>query len=613
MSLVGSLSSSYVDSIIPISGNVIISNTHDGQFPGWPGADIGFFVSGAISSIGGVDRTSSLFGGDLVVSGNVGLKRNLNIDGDMTVLGTLTTINSVNLEVYDSVVGFGFSSGTIARPAGDRGWIGGISGGDNVGLLWKESAGEFVVIKTESSATGTLDVKSYANFHAARGTFTELTGSLTRLSDGSPFIVAMSSSMMAQTGGISISTGSLGQITASYYVFANDLRVSLSNGKRFGRYGDGDTIPSTGKTPAEVIKMAIVEPITPLVSISSPTTVYLNQPNPSITVNYSHTIKSLDAGVSSAVLQWNRAGVVGGTNGTWVTIANQTSNTGTWGHVHTIIDISTNNTNPIYYRYVVTDTVGATATASVTITPVYAAPTVNSFILNRIGTGLSIPDSTSTVREIGNVGSELVFTITKNAPYVALTNYSLEYRAYDGSTWTSWTALAGMPVSISDSTPVSRQHTPSQLSSYTIEYRVVITDGYQTTTIDLTSISFYYVVFYGPSASAPSDSTGVRALPNTKFVNPGTGTYPDFSFNAGIAHKNFTVAVPNTHKVDKIIDYTHLGADLGPDPGAGKYHLSMFNVNSNDIVATTYKVYVLTTDLTYPDDPTTHIVSWSLA
>ena len=69
MALVGSISGS--NSLIGISGSVIVANRPDASFPALPGADVVFFVSGSRESKGGAVRTVSVFGGDTVISGNL--------------------------------------------------------------------------------------------------------------------------------------------------------------------------------------------------------------------------------------------------------------------------------------------------------------------------------------------------------------------------------------------------------------------------------------------------------------------------------------------------------------------------------------------------------------
>lgn len=53
--------------------------------------------------------------------------------------------------------------------------------------------------------------------------------------------------------------------------FSEDLLVNLMNNKTFGKYINGQTIPSTGKTAAEVIEMAVIEYMTPSFSTFSNT------------------------------------------------------------------------------------------------------------------------------------------------------------------------------------------------------------------------------------------------------------------------------------------------------------------------------------------------------
>ena len=219
MALVGNISGSVQsNSVVALSGSLIVANRPDALFPGMPGADTTFFVSGAIGS---VDK--SVFGGDVVVSGSLTSKNGMIITGDvlemtgtlavtsdvsvggslfvsgnMVVGGTTTTIDTVNLEVRDAVVGLGFSSGTIAVSAGDRGWIGGLAGTDNAVFKWSNAESEFVVGRTTSSATGSLPValSSVSGFRAGniQGSIVSaslgFSGSHTTLLDGTSAFIA---------------------------------------------------------------------------------------------------------------------------------------------------------------------------------------------------------------------------------------------------------------------------------------------------------------------------------------------------------------------------------------------------------------------------------------
>ena len=181
---------------------------------------------------------------DVIIGGDVA------ISGDLIVDGTTTTINTTNLEIKDSIIGLGFSSGTIAETSGDRGWIGGLSGGENVAAFWDDSAGEFAFATTTNSATGSLPIpiSSYADLRAAdiSGNVVKanlgFSGSLTQLTDGTSYLVAGS--------GIQITSQSNGSIIISS---TGDDGAGGSSGTigdpEDGTYTDGIFTDFTPSTP----------------------------------------------------------------------------------------------------------------------------------------------------------------------------------------------------------------------------------------------------------------------------------------------------------------------------------------------------------------------------
>jgi hypothetical protein len=85
-------------------------------------------------------------------SGTSTVNNNLVVKGDLYISGTTTTIDSTVVEIQDPVIGLGFASGSVAGTAGDRGFIGGITGaGNNVALVWSQTSGSFVVTKTTTA------------------------------------------------------------------------------------------------------------------------------------------------------------------------------------------------------------------------------------------------------------------------------------------------------------------------------------------------------------------------------------------------------------------------------------------------------------------------------
>ena len=97
--------------------------------------------------------------------------------------------------------------------------------------------------------------------------------------------------------------------TGSQFVFDTDLVAAFGEGKFFGKYENGDTIPAIGKTAVEVIQDALVAALPPTVSLTSPTTIAFNQTAISNDLNFSHSINSLGASVAGATLEWRRGGV----------------------------------------------------------------------------------------------------------------------------------------------------------------------------------------------------------------------------------------------------------------------------------------------------------------
>jgi hypothetical protein len=166
---------------------------------------------------------------------------NVIVAGDLTVNGTTTTIDTTNLEIKDSMIGLGFASGTIAQMTGDRGWIGGLSGSDNVVSFWDDSENEFAFATTANSATGSLPipVTSYSNIRAAQisGSVVKaslgLSGSLTQLVDGTSYLVAGDniSITSASNGQVTIAGAGLASAAAQYLVLSAD--ASLSNERVF--------------------------------------------------------------------------------------------------------------------------------------------------------------------------------------------------------------------------------------------------------------------------------------------------------------------------------------------------------------------------------------------
>ena len=500
-----------------------------------------------------------------------------NLTGSLTSLvdGTPYLIAGTNVTLStgsNGAVTINSSGGGGGSPGGSDTYVqfndGGSFGGDS-GLAYN---------KTTQALTGTI-------IRATNG----FSGSLTTLTDGTPYLVASSSSNMSQTGSISVTSGSAnGRVTVNSYVFPNDLTVSLTGGRTFGRYATGATIPATGKTPAEVILLAIAEPINPTVNLTptNPITSTFGisgSINTSITGSY--TINTLGATVATATLQF-RSGSTGG----WSTLSSATTNPLYYDHTFTVGSFFTTILN---YQYIITDSAGAVTTGSANLTPqAYSAPTMSLTVATTTGGGFT--NETNSLRERGNVGSTISGTITRNRVNAPISSYSVQYQVNGSGGWTDVPGLSAVPVTgnpSSISIP-STSHNDSGLNTSTsLLYRIQVVDAYQTSTSGSTTITFQYGIFYGPSASAPSNSAGVRSLGTKTLVSAGGTTVLD----TGNTQVNFTMALPTTvaatDTITSVIDLDALNADITTSYTSG---LSTFNVNDGGGTAVSYKVYTMT-------------------
>ena len=168
----------------------------------------------------------------------------------------------------------------------------------------------------------------------------------------SGYLIDQNTSGVAQNAADIVAiSGLLGSVGET---FDNDLTVALAGGKTFGRYEDGDTIPSSGLSAVDVITLAVTEPIDPSVSLSvSPSTIETGTTAISNTLSFSYTINNPGATVASVSLEFRR-----GNTGSWTVL---TTNTGLTSYVHSFVNASADQIN---YRYVVTDSQGSTATAT---------------------------------------------------------------------------------------------------------------------------------------------------------------------------------------------------------------------------------------------------------
>jgi hypothetical protein len=417
--------------------------------------------------------------------------------------------------------------------------------------------------------------------------FLVLSGSNSDLASSSRRLVAGSGITLRDSGPAGDLTITA-DVTGSNYTFENDLTVSLSGGRSFGRYASGEKIPAQGKTPAEVILLAIAEPIDPTVSLTTPTSILFNQTSINNILDFSYTINSLGASVTSAVLEWRR-----NNSGAWTTLSVDTN---LLTYTHGIVDTNY-NTQSFNYRYTVIDTLGATSIVTLGITPQsYVAPSLSLSLSESVSGGIA--GESTTKREKGNANSTLNGTITRSSVNVPMTSYSVQYQVNGSGSWSDVPGLSNVVVSgnpSSVSIPLITHSDVNLKTSVSLSYRILVIDEYQShissfVTGGNTTINFLNVIFYSSSSSVPSVSSDVRSLSNKIFAD---GTNP-FTLNTGNIDRNFSVAVPSNLSITKIVDIDALNADITTN-----YVQSTFNVNDAGGSPVTYHVYTLTNAIPY--------------
>ena len=506
-------------------------------------------------------------------------KHNAGLSGSLTNLvdGSSYIIGGGNVSVSSA------SNGAITFATINSGTIHGVTAG--TGLTGGGASGA-VTLNINDSVVATT---SGSTFTGAVKFNQGLSGSLTKLTNGDSYLVGATTSTMNQTGSILISSASNGQVTISSYVFPNDLTVSLTNSRTFGRNASGATIPATGKTPAEVILLAIAEPIDPTVSIAGTNPItstfgISGSINSSITGSY--IINTLGGSVSAARLQFRS-----GSSGNYTILS--TSTTSPLNYDHTF-EVGAFFTTALNYQYIITDSGGAYATGSLTLTPqAYSAPTISLTVVTT--TPGSVTGETNSKREKGNVGSTITGTITRNRANAPLSSYSVQYQVNGAGAWVDVPGLSSISASGSSVAIPSTSHDDATLKTSTsLVYRVQVVDSYQTTTSSSTTISFLNVIFHAPVANAPTTSANVRAIANKVFTDSAN----PFNLITGTVENDFAVALPTTSAsndtISNAIDLDALNADI-----TANYVLSTFNVDDAGGTAVSYNVYTLSNATPY--------------
>jgi hypothetical protein len=363
-------------------------------------------------------------------------------------------------------------------------------------------------------------------------------------------------------------------------LFTGDITVSIQAGKTFGQYKNGDVIPASGKTANEVIKLALFEALEPTVSLTSSSTIQFGATSASISLNFSKTINSQGASVAVNKIERKRST---DPNTSWNTL---TTDLNAVSPLSDTVNQTQYDTSLVNYRYTVTDTANATKTVSLNITPTaYAAPSISS-----VNVG-------SATRYKGDTVTTYTGTITRNSPLIAITSYKLQRSINSGANWSdvgSIVSVTGNPATVSVSLPETSTADTDLKNTNTVQYRISVTDTYQTTNLTASTITFVHkrgiIYKYGTTLTIAE----IDAAPNLTLSSTNGGTYNNVTadFNQYVFYV-YSSSLPNLVSVAQ-------GATEVLTSFSKKSNLVGLNSNGSNV---SYTVYVTNSDKAFTNVP----------
>jgi hypothetical protein len=338
----------------------------------------------------------------------------------------------------------------------------------------------------------------------------------------------------------------------------------------------------------------MVAALAPGVTLASSTSILFNQTAINNVLTFSHTINSLGAGLSGVSLEHRR-----NSSGAWAVLSTTgTASSGTF--THTMTDSAFGASGPFNYRFIVTDTVGATGQGIKDIA--LGGYLQNGRTLTLTGTNITSNEFVDH-REKGNVTSTISAVITKGNTYVPLTSWQFEFRENGGG----WTGIgASNPISGDPSTVSTGATTHSTATTVnSAEYRIKVTDTSQTNTTSTNTINYYNYIFYGPTGFAPTTSNDIRSLPSRALYRSTSLPTNPFTFVTGTVYKDFTIAMPTSLSLSSVKDVESSNADI-----TSEYVQSGLTGIQDFAGATSaYKVYIYSPSIPYQPLSHTHSVT----
>lgn len=234
----------------------------------------------------------------------------------------------------------------------------------------KPTQGEFANLidsflhKTEDSL-GIADISGLSTSLGSKASLTQVNAVVTALGNLSDLDTADQTSIVAAINELKELIGLSGG-GGSVDVFESDFIVSLSGGKTFLKWTNGQTVPAEGKTAKELLEIGAKEAIAPNAYISrSPSAYTFNKKDDvDITVNYSYSINSLGATLTNLTLERSRD------NATWSTLINSATPAAS-PYLDSNVNAGAIDNRPVYYRLTIVDSEGLTAVTTTNVSFAY--------------------------------------------------------------------------------------------------------------------------------------------------------------------------------------------------------------------------------------------------
>jgi hypothetical protein len=192
-------------------------------------------------------------------SGDVNVSTNFSVDGNLTVNGTTTTIDSATLTVEDPLIQLAKNNSGGSANTFDQGLFFNRGSDDNVSFIWDESEDQFALAVTsgeDGTTAGNITIDSYAALKAGVTTVSDLETGVISAADGTESAtIANSTGVMTIASSVlttaDINGGSLDGVTigAASAAAATVSSLSVSDGN-ITNAGDValDTISADGTT-----------------------------------------------------------------------------------------------------------------------------------------------------------------------------------------------------------------------------------------------------------------------------------------------------------------------------------------------------------------------------